>query len=157
MDANKELIEKFYQAFQKRDFDTMRNCYAEGIVYFDPLYSILSDEAVMMMWKQRYAGAESIQINFGDINTEDGEYYTSLYTVTYIFTQTGKPVNLSVKAYMRIIGDKITEHSDAFSVHKWAGMAYGLPGRLFGWNRLYQHTLKKNARKNLLEFIGQNC
>ena len=62
-----------------------------------------------------------------------------------------------VKAYMKIENGKIIEHSDGFSMHKWASQALGFSGKLFGWNRFFQRKIKNNDRKTLLAYMQKNA
>ena len=57
---------------------------------------------------------------------------------------------------MKFANGKIIEHSDGFSVHKWSKQAFGIVGLLFGWNSYFQNRIKKQARKNLRNFILNN-
>jgi len=60
-DANTELINRFYTAFQKRDADAMNACYAPGIRFSDPVFGALEDDRAWAMWKMlagRSAGLE---------------------------------------------------------------------------------------------------
>jgi ketosteroid isomerase-like protein len=154
MDSNRELIRTFFSAFQNRNFEAMRNCCNDNLVYFDPLYHFLNGEHVLSMWKCRYAYVEKFCLEFSDIVTDDNEYYTIQYHLSYVAEETGKVVNQTIKSYMRVLSGKIVEHSDAFSIHQWSSMVYGTIAKLIGWNRFYQNRLKKNARKKLLKFIG---
>lgn len=154
MDSNRELIKAYFLGFQNRDFESMRNCYDENIVYFDPLYHYLNGSHVISMWKCRYYDVKNFRLHFSDILTDDNEYYTIQYQISYVSGETGNVVNQTIKSYMRVCSGKIAEHSDAFSIHQWSSMVYGAIAKLIGWNRFYQNRLKKNARKKLLEFIG---
>ena len=41
MNPNEELVNKFYTAFQKLDFETMNSCYSEDIAFYDPAFGLL--------------------------------------------------------------------------------------------------------------------
>ena len=38
MDVNETLINKFYSAFQQKDYRTMNSCYSNYIVFYDPAF-----------------------------------------------------------------------------------------------------------------------
>jgi ketosteroid isomerase-like protein len=42
--ANKQLIERFYAAFNSRDGDAMAACYAPGARFHDPVFQELRGE-----------------------------------------------------------------------------------------------------------------
>jgi ketosteroid isomerase-like protein len=41
MDNNILTIQKFYTAFQQKDFATMNSCYADDIAFSDPVFGLL--------------------------------------------------------------------------------------------------------------------
>ena len=150
---NEELINRFYSAFQKLDANGMNACYSEDIVFFDPVFELLRGDEVRMMWKMLCGSAKDLQIQFGNIQDRGDNYYTCDWTAHYTFSSTGRKVINQVKAHMKIVDGKITEHSDAFSLHKWSSQALGLAGKLLGWNRFFQRRIKNNARAKLLSYM----
>ena len=82
-------------------------------------------------------------------------YSTCDWVATYTFSKTGRKVVNKIKANMRFAGGKIVEHSDAFSLHKWASQAMGLVGWLLGWNRFFQQKIQNGARKSLVRFMKE--
>ncbi len=53
MNQNKELIEKFYTAFQRLDAEAMISCYHPDIRFSDPVFPSLSASEVGAMWRSR--------------------------------------------------------------------------------------------------------
>lgn len=153
MDANTMLVSNFYQAFQKLDYSGMNACYRSDVVFSDPVFGFLEADEVKAMWEMLCKNAKDFKLEYGNIKAIDEEYYTCEWTASYTFSQTGRPVVNKVKAFMRIKDGKITEHSDGFSLHKWAIQALGFSGWLIGWNRWYQQKIKNKARRNLLNFM----
>lgn len=154
--TNENLIAGFYSAFQRLDAKGMNSFYSNDIVFFDPVFELLKADEVKNMWKMLCQNAQDFSLNFSDISNKEDGYYTCNWTATYTFSKTGKKVVNQVKAYMKIENGKIIEHSDGFSLHKWASQALGFPGKLFGWNRFFQRKIKNNARKALLIFMQKN-
>ncbi|HAO03812.1 MAG: nuclear transport factor 2 family protein [Chitinophagaceae bacterium] len=159
MDAltNENLITGFYTAFQRLDAGGMNNSYSSDIVFFDPVFELLKAGEVKSMWQMLCANAQDFSLTFSDITNKGDGYYTCNWTATYTFSKTGKKVVNHVKAYMKIENGKIIEHSDGFSMHKWASQALGFSGKLFGWNRFFQRKIKNNARKTLLAYMQKNA
>jgi ketosteroid isomerase-like protein len=153
MDVNEALINKFYSAFQKKDYRTMNSCYSNDIVFYDPAFEILRGDEARAMWEMLCKNAKDFSLTYGNIIKLDDEYYTCDWTATYIFSKTGRPVVNNVRANMRFVNGEIIEHSDAFSLHKWASQALGFTGKLIGWNSFFQRKIKNQAKKNLLKFI----
>lgn len=155
MNANEEVIVKFYSAFQDRDHERMISCYTDDIVFFDPVFGLLQAEQVKKMWEMLCTNATDLSIVYGNIKDLGDDYYNCDWTATYTFSKTGRKVVNNIKAYMRFSDGKIIEHSDGFSIHKWSMQALGLPGFLFGWNSFFQRKIKNIAHKNLIRFMDR--
>ena len=153
MNNHKELIERFYTAFQKLDYTTMNNCYSDDIMFSDPAFGMLRGDEVKSMWEMLCTRAKDFSLTFSNIQLLDEEYATCNWVATYIFTGTGRKVVNSIKAHMRIKDGKIIEHSDAFKLSKWAAQALGWKGALLGWTSFMKRKIQQNARKNLIAFI----
>ena len=153
MTSNKELIEKFYTAFQQLDYNTMQECYSDDIIFSDPVFMVLKGEVARCMWEMLCRNARNFSLSFSDIELIDDEYATCSWTATYIFSKTGNKVVNNIKAFMRIKDGKIIEHSDGFRLSAWAAQALGWKGVLFGWTGFMKRGIQKNARRNLAYFM----
>ena len=156
MDKNKELIERFYNAFQKLDHKTMQNCYSEDAVFNDPVFGLLQGAEVKAMWEMLCRNAKDFSLTYSNIFTDDEEYYTCNWSAKYTFSKTGNKVTNNIKAFMRIRDGKIIEHSDAFRFSTWIAQAFGWKGVLFGWTGFMKRAIQKRARKNLEKFMQRN-
>ncbi len=153
MTNNEQLINNFYSSFQKLDHKGMNACYSEDIVFSDPVFGLLRGEEARSMWEMLCTNAKNFTLTYGNIQHLDDEYSTCDWVATYTFSKTGKKVVNRIKANMRFANGKIIEHSDAFSLHKWASQALGFSGWLLGWNSFFQNKIKNGAKKNLLKFM----
>ena len=153
MASNKQIIEKFYTAFQKLDYKTMQDCYSDDIIFSDPVFMVLKGEEARAMWEMLCKNARNFSLSFSDIELIDDEYATCSWTATYIFSKTGNNVVNNIKAFMRIKDGKIIEHSDGFRLSAWAAQALGWKGVLFGWTGFMKRGIQKNARRNLAYFM----
>ena len=153
MDTNEALINKFYSAFQQKDYPTMNSCYSDDIVFYDPAFELLRGDEAKSMWGMLCKNAKDFSLTYGNIIKLDDEYYTCDWVATYTFSKTGRKVVNSIKANMRFANGEIVEHSDAFSLHKWSSQALGFAGKLFGWNSFFQRKIKNQAKRNLLKFM----
>lgn len=153
MNTHTALIEKFYTAFQKLDAAGMNSCYNDDIVFFDPVFGLLKGEEAKSMWEMLCKNAKDFTLTYGNIVTLDEEYSTCDWVATYTFSKTGNKVVNKIKANMRFADDKIIEHSDAFSIHKWSKQAFGTLGVLIGWNSFFQNKIKRQAKQNLLKYM----
>ncbi|MEI9910414.1 MAG: nuclear transport factor 2 family protein [Bacteroidota bacterium] len=153
MSNNRQIIEKFYSAFQKKDYQTMNDCYSDDIVFSDPAFGVLKGEEVKSMWEMLCKNARDFSLVFSDIESLDEEYATCKWIATYTFSKTGRKVVNKIKAYMKFYDGKIVEHSDAFRLSTWMGQALGWKGKLLGWSGFMKKAVQKNARKNLEKFM----
>ena len=153
MNNNETLINKFYTAFQQKDYRTMNSCYSDDIVFYDPAFELLRGDEARCMWEMLCKNAKDFSLTYGNIIKLDDEYYTCDWVATYTFSKTGRKVVNSIRANMRFANGEIVEHSDAFSLHKWSSQALGLMGKLFGWNSFFQRKIKNQAKRNLLKFM----
>lgn len=153
MDTNKQLIEKFYTAFQRLDYETMNSCYSGDIIFSDPVFLTLKEDEVKCMWEMLCKNAKDFSLTFANIKALDEEYYTCEWTARYTFSKTGSKVVNNIKAFMRIKDGKIIEHSDGFRLSTWIGKALGWKGRVFGWMGWMKRKVQKGARKSLQHFM----
>ena len=153
MNINEQLIIQFYQAFSKKDYAAMNNCYSDDIVFFDPVFGLLKGDTVKAMWQMLCTNAKDFSLTFDNIQHLDEEYSTCDWVATYTFSKTGRRVVNRIKAHMRLENGQIVEHSDGFSLHKWSAQALGFTGQLFGWNSFFQRKIKNQAKRNLVKFI----
>lgn len=153
MPDNKEIIERFYTAFQNLDYRIMQDCYSDDIVFSDPAFGLLRGEEAKAMWEMLCKRATDLKIEFSNIQLLDEEYATCNWVAYYTFSNTGRKVVNRIKAFMKIKDGRIVEHSDAFKLSKWASQALGFKGTLLGWTGFMKRKIQKNARKSLVNFI----
>lgn len=154
MEINRQVIERFYTAFQKLDYKTMNDCYAEKIVFSDPVFMLLTDDEVRAMWEMLCKNAKDFTLTFGNIQLLDEEYATCDWTAQYTFSQTGRRVTNKVKAFMKFQDGKIIEHSDAFRLSTWIGQALGPKGVWLGWTGFMKRAVQNRAKRSLLKFMS---
>mgnify|MGYP001482825667 FL=1 len=86
---NKQLVERFYTAFQQLDYKTMQDCYSDDAVFNDPAFGLLQGEEVKAMWEMLCKRAKDFSLVYSNIGLLDEEYATCNWTATYIFSATG--------------------------------------------------------------------
>jgi len=155
MNDNKQVIEEFYTAFQRLDYQAMNSCYGDDIVFSDPVFMLLKGDEVKAMWEMLCKNARDFSLTFSDIELLDEEYATCKWVANYTFSKTGNKVVNNIKAFMKLKDGKIIEHSDAFRLSTWIGQALGWKGILFGWAGFMKKAVQNNAKRNLLKFMSQ--
>jgi ketosteroid isomerase-like protein len=155
MNANEQIMHRFYTAFSKLDYATMQDCYHEDAVFSDPAFGLLNGDEVRAMWEMLCKRAKDFKLQFSNIASDDHEYSTCSWRAEYVFSKTGRRVENYVKGYMRFAEGKIIEHSDAFSLHRWAAQALGFKGWLFGGFGFFQKKVQRTSRKVLKDYMEQ--
>src|SRR4030095_6292246 len=102
MYSNKEIVERFYTAFSKKDYKTMQDCYSDDIIFSDPAFGLLKGDEVKCMWEMLCKRATDLTIEYSNIQLLDEEYATCDWTARYTFTATGRKVVNYIRANMRI-------------------------------------------------------
>lgn len=146
MEQHTQIVRNFYEAFARRDHRAMQSQYSDHIQFFDPVFGHLEGEQVRRMWQILCERARDFSLEIGEIRALDDEYVTCVWTARYTYSMTGKPVVNKVKAHMRIQNGLITEHSDAFSFHRWAAQVFGMKGYWLGWTGFFRRKLQAKAR-----------
>ena len=150
---NAELIERFYQAFDRHDGDAMAACYAPGASFSDPVFQDLRGEEPGAMWRMLTARAGDLQVSLADHEADD-ERGSAHWLASYTFTQTGRHVDNDVRATFRFSGGRIADHRDEFGFYRWARQALGPAGVLLGWSPPLRASVRRRARAGLDEFVA---
>lgn len=151
----KETIEKFYTAFQQRDWQAMQSCYDDSVHFSDPVFTDLKGSQAKAMWHMLVTSAKDLEISFSNI-TVSGNKATCDWEARYSFSRTGRAVHNRIHAEFQFADGKIVRHADTFDLAKWAGMALGLPGILLGWTSWMQNKIRGTANSGLSRFLVAN-
>lgn len=152
MNANEQLIARFYGAFQKRDAAGMIACYDPQVQFSDPVFPDLRGERAGAMWRMLCARGKDLRLEFRDVRA-DGASGAAHWEAWYTFSQTGRQVHNVIDAAFEFRDGRIVKHTDRFDLHRWAGQALGLPGRLLGGTGLLRSKIRAMAGKGLDEFL----
>ena len=152
MNTNEELMARFYSAFQKKDYQVMQECYADKVIFYDPVFEDLVDDEVKLMWEMLCQRAGDLTIEFNNVHADE-EYGTCDWKARYTFTKTRRKVVNNIRAHMRFKNGKIIEHTDQFKLSLWCRQALGLPGGLFGNMGWFQRKVRRSAQQNLYDYI----
>ena len=152
MNSNQELIKRFYQAFQKRDYRTMQSCYCEDATFSDPVFPDLNAGQVKAMWQMFCVKGKDLEITFENIlETPDG--CSADWAARYVFSPTGNHVINRIQARFIIRAGKIIRHDDNFNFYHWARQVLGWKGCLFGWTTWFRKKVSLQAQKSLSAFM----
>lgn len=154
MNANQELITKFYTAFKNKDVAGMQDCYSDQATFSDPVFTDLNAQQVRAMWAMLIQSGKDMRVEFTAVKaTEDGA--AAHWDAYYTFSATGRKVWNQVDAQFIIENGKIVQHRDQFDFHKWSKQALGLTGMLLGWTSFLRNKVKKQASDKLAAYMSR--
>lgn len=151
MHPNAQLITRFYEAFGRRDAETMAACYHPEIEFSDPVFPDLKGQAAGDMWRMLAARATDLVIRF-DVKSADDSRGAAHWDADYTFVKTGRKVNNRIDAEFGFQEGLIRRHADRFDFWRWSRMALGAPGVLLGWSPVVRNSVRKQAAVGLDAF-----
>jgi ketosteroid isomerase-like protein len=151
--ANEDLIRRFYTAFQQRDGAGMAACYHPQVQFSDPVFTDLKGPRAGAMWRMLTERGGDLKIEFRDVRASE-RAGAAHWEAWYTFSQTGRPVHNVIEATFEVRDGKIVKHTDRFDLHRWAGQALGLPGKLLGWTSMLQNKVRAMAAKGLDSYVA---
>lgn len=152
MNSNTALIEKFYSAFQQKDFRAMQQCYHDDVLFSDPVFPLLRGKQAKAMWHMLVSGGKDLGLIYSQVQAgdKDGSCH---WEATYTFSVTGRKVRNIIDAQFEFKDGKIIRHADQFNLWKWSRMALGPSGTFLGWSPLVKNKIRRLAAGNLQKFI----
>jgi hypothetical protein len=152
MNENEKLIEKFYSAFQHKDYVTMQGLYHPQARFSDPVFMSLNSAEVRAMWQMLISRSNDLRIDFSSIKA-DGERGTCHWEAWYTFSRTGKKVHNIIDASFEFRDGLILVHEDVFDFWRWSRQALGTTGVLLGWSSFLRNKIRATATSGLQKFI----
>ena len=149
----KNVIEKFYNAFNELDAETMAKCYHKDIIFEDPAFGVLKGERARNMWRmlcESQKGKKFI-INTSNITCNE-KTGSARWEAFYKFSKTGRKIHNKIDATFLIKDGKIIKHTDYFNLHNWAKQALGFKGYLMGGTGFFRRKLHNQTNHLLSRF-----
>lgn len=154
MHVNAQLIETFYRAFQQRDAEAMASCYHPEVRFSDPVFTDLRGRAAADMWRMLCERGKDLRIEFGKISADE-RHGVAHWEAWYRFAATGRRVHNVIDAEFEFQDGLVVRHTDRFDLHRWAGQALGIPGKLLGGTSFLQNKIRAMAAKSLDAYLAQ--
>jgi len=149
------LIEKFYTAFQQKDWKTMQQCYHPEVEFSDPVFQKLKGREALAMWHMLVSSSSDLQITYTDVEAKNDQG-SCRWEAKYSFSKTNRKVYNQIHARFLFKDGLIIQHNDTFDLWKWSRMALGLPGLMLGWTPWMKGKIRKMAVGSLQSFISKN-
>jgi ketosteroid isomerase-like protein len=150
-DANRALIEQFYEAFGRCDGAAMTACYADDAHFRDPAFGDLHGEEVGAMWRMLTGRATDLEIELRE-HDADAETGNAHWIARYTFS-TGRHVVNDILATLRFADGLIADHVDEFDFRRWARQALGPTGIAVATLPPLRNAARRKARAQLDEFM----
>ena len=150
-DANRALIERFYEAFGHCDGAAMTACYADDAHFRDPAFGDLNGDEVGAMWRMLAGRATDLEIELREHDA--GEDRGSAHWIARYTFSTGRPVVNDIRASFRFGDGLIADHVDEFDFRRWARQALGPSGIAVGLLPPLHNAARRKARAQLDEFM----
>ncbi|MFL5869637.1 MAG: nuclear transport factor 2 family protein [Solirubrobacterales bacterium] len=151
--ANAALIHRFYEAFARRDAETMAACYAPDAIFSDPVFRGLQGDEVTSMWRMLCERGKDLEVSRRDVHS-DGPTGSAHWTAVYTFATTGRKVRNEIDARFVFENGLIAEHLDSFSIYRWSRQAFGPIGVLLGWSSRFHRRIRESARERLADYMA---
>lgn len=142
------LLDRFYDAFDRRDGATMESCYAPDARFSDPVFTELRGKEPGAMWRMLTGRSADLSVELLD-RAADADTGSAHWIARYTFGRTGRPVVNDVRSTFRFADGLIVDQRDEFDFARWARQALGTPGRLFGWTPFLRDRVRRTARRSL--------
>ncbi len=153
LEQNKTLIKTFYNAFQRKDHETMAQCYHPEAYFRDEAFELTGKE-IGSMWHMLCERGKDMTLEFS-VAEKDGDI-SAHWEPKYSFSQTGNFVHNIIDAEFEFRDGKIIKHVDSFNFWSWSRQALGAPGLLLGWTPFLRNKVSQMAMDNLKKFIHKN-
>ena len=153
----KDVVSRFYAAFERLDGAAMQACYAVDAQFDDAVFSLRGRDQIGAMWRMlceagRSQGADVWRLQVSGIrcNAVQGAAHWEAH---YRFSATGRQVHNIIDAEFQIGPDGLIQrHRDRFDFWRWARQALGAPGLLLGWTGLLRRKVQRSAAANLARY-----
>jgi ketosteroid isomerase-like protein len=150
MHPNAALLHKFYDAFAKRDAETMATCYAKNATFRDPAFDLAGDGPAWM-WRMLCARGKDLHVVGSKIEANETSG-SAHWEADYTFSATGRKVHNVIEAAFTFEDGLIATHVDTFDFRVWSKQALGLPALLFGGMAFFQRAVSKKAMQGLADY-----
>ncbi len=150
-DQNRALINRFYEAFARRDGAAMAACYHPEARFSDPAFPNLRGGEIGAMWTMLCQRAQEFSLTFRDVQA-DAARGSAHWEAKYLFSKTGRRVHNIIEAEFAFKDGLIVAHDDRFDFWRWSRQALGLPGVLLGWSGFLRGKVQAEAAKGLAIF-----
>ena len=150
------VVDRFYEAFARRDAAAMATCYHPDATFEDPAFGALDREATCAMWAMLLGRSADLAVTH-QVLREAGSEVEARWEARYTFTRTGRTVLNRIAATFSIEEGLIRTHQDQFSFWAWSRQAFGPTGLLLGWTPWFQAKVRAEALRALAAYRSKGA
>jgi ketosteroid isomerase-like protein len=155
LNHNEQLIEAFYQAFQRKDAAGMAACYDSSIHFSDPVFTSLRGLEVDAMWAMLCEQGTDLEVVFSNVAADD-QSGGAHWEATYTLGSTGRRIHNKIDAQFEFQDGRIIRHIDDFDLWKWSRMGLGITGAFGGWSGPVKMKIRETANRSLVRYIDDH-
>lgn len=148
----KEIIEKFYNALDNLDAETMVSCYHDDVTFEDPAFGRLHGERAKNMWRMLCKSQDGKHDNGFKAKCSQVTDHSAFVQAEYTFTKTGRHVHNKIHAKFEFKDGLIIKQTDHFDLHRWARQALDFSGAVLGWSGYFKKKLQQTTNRMLDKF-----
>jgi ketosteroid isomerase-like protein len=149
--ANREAIERFYEAFGRCNGAAMTACYSPDAHFHDPAFGDLHGADIGAMWRMLTSRATDLEIELHE-HSADEESGSAHWIARYTFGATGRRVVNDIQARFRFSNGLVVDHVDDFDFRRWARQALGPSGTLIALLPPLRAKVRAKALDQLEQF-----
>lgn len=148
----REIATKFYDAFVRKDAETMASLYAPDAAFSDEVFVDLTGLEAGGMWRMLCGRSKDLKVTY-EILESTQDTAKVRWHAYYTFSKTGRQVHNVIDATMVVASGKIKSHKDVFPFWKWSIQALGPIGILLGWSPIVKNKVRQEAMASLRSFM----
>lgn len=152
--TNEQTIIKLYEAFQKKDFKTMGECYHDKATFKDPAFDLKTGNEVRAMWEMLCRQSKELKIDYSKV-TARANTGSAHWEAYYTFSKTKRNVHNIIDASFEFEDGLIIKHIDSFDFYRWSRQALGTVGLLLGFTPFLRNKVQKTAAESLQKFMSK--
>lgn len=150
MHPHEQLLHRFYQAFQRRDYTNMAACYHPEATFEDAAFQLEGAE-IGKMWRMLCERGQDLRLAYNDIQADE-QHGSATWDARYTFSKTRRPVHNHIRAHFTFQDGLIRTHHDEFNFWRWSRQALGPIGWLMGWSSWLQNKVRATAAEGLAKY-----
>ncbi|MCW8087923.1 nuclear transport factor 2 family protein [Sabulicella glaciei] len=149
--AERQLLERFFAAVQRRDHEAIAACYTEDATFEDIAFSLSGRSEIHAMWRMIAASDLRMTYVVEDASRQEGHArWTADYTFRSAPDAPGRPVHNELRSSFAFRDGRIARQVDECNALRWGVQALGpVPGVL---STLLPVLRRRAARRKLDAF-----